>query len=219
MALKDQFGGRAAAGTFRFEWDPPIGEIEIGVEAWADMLTDFTEFFDRLVTLTRRHLGKQFDTEGAYTGGTWQALSDGYAAWKEEAFPGRPILVLTGALRKAAVEGGPGSLKRVTPRLMAVGVDSKAIPYARAHQTGGPNLPQREILRITDKFRQVIAQLFHAFVVWARKAAFRKAGRIDDPFLDERFESRMDTIAAYSTGDEAALDAVFEAGKAALGVR
>lgn len=214
MALRDQFAGRKASNEFRFVWDPPIGDIAIGVEGWADLLSDFTEFFVRVVEVVRRHLGKQFDTEGAYTGERWQELSEAYADWKETAFPGRPILVLTGALRSAAVEGGPGSLEVVRPRQMAVGVDSAVLPYARYHQSG-MGVPARPIMRLTPKFKGVLAQLFQAYVVWARKAALK----VDDPFLDERFESRMEVIAASSTGDESALDAVFATGMAAMGLR
>lgn len=189
-----------------------MGAVAVSVERWADLVEDFTTFFEHLVSIVRRHLGKQFDTEGGYASGGWDELLPAYAAWKEENFPGRPILVLTGALRSAAVDGGPGSLERIQPRLLEVGVDGEAIPYARAHQAG-EGVPQRPVFEVTNDFRDVVVRLYHAFVVWARKSAMD----VDDPFLDERFESRMEMIAASSTGDESALEAVFRAGMAAFG--
>lgn len=41
----------------------------------------------------------QFETEGAYRSGGWQPLSEDYEIWKRTHAPGRPILVLTGAMQ------------------------------------------------------------------------------------------------------------------------
>lgn len=200
---------------FDFRLDPSASRLKFGIEKWADLMVDFEDVFRRVVELFRIHERKHFDSEGTYTGPRHRALSTAYEEWKEDNFPGRPIMVLTGALRGAIVEGGPGSLLNIGSRLLEVGVDDEAIPYARAHAFGEPPMPQREIVRFdpdfgprarSGTFGYAITQLFQAYIVWTR----RKALGVDDPFQDTRFASRIDAMMQHATGDESELDGALD---------
>jgi len=193
------------------QFSPSSSEVAFGIEKWANLLDSFEDVFRRVVALFRAHERKHFDTEGTYTGPKFAELSAAYSAWKEDNFPGRPILVQTGALRDALAFGGPGSIEDIGPRRLRVGVDEGAIPYAAAHAFGLGHMPERPLIRFDGSFTGTpragtfgfaVTQLFQAYVVWAR----RRALGTDDPFHDERFSGRVDAIMQYATGDEGELD-------------
>lgn len=76
---------------------------------------------------------EQFATGGAAgKSGGWEELSPDYAAWKAKHYPGRGVLVRSGALRDALV-GGPASIYEPHPTWMGVGAD---VPYGIFHQRG-----------------------------------------------------------------------------------
>jgi hypothetical protein len=60
-----------------------------------DLTVPFTEMGRMLI----KDIGGQFLTQGHWAGTPWAQLSDPYRRWKEERYPGRPILVRTGAMR------------------------------------------------------------------------------------------------------------------------
>jgi len=221
---------------FSLSWDPLTPrQVAFGLEAWADLVSDFSLIFDRIAGVFRSHEAKHMRTEGLYTGPRFVELSDAYKAWKDERFPGMPILQRTGAMFNALTTvGARGNVSRIGARVMEVGIDGEEIPYAEAHALG-LGVPVRRPVEITGSLRGghgagasrspdglvgVIQQLFQAYVVWCRKAALRKqqGASFADPFLDERFGARVVAIAAMSTGDESALDRSTQAALAELGL-
>lgn len=74
--------------------------------------------------------------------GAWAPLSPRYAAWKNANYPGQPILTRTGALRTDMTQR-PFGVEVIDSKRMVVGTD---IEYAKYHQQGGGNLPQRRII-------------------------------------------------------------------------
>src|SRR5580765_3894261 len=90
--------------------------------------------------------------------GTWPPLSDGYARWKAKHYPGRPILVRTGALQESLTSRtGAGAIYEESPLELNLGTN---IPYAKYHQTGTSKMPARppEGLNDTDlRVMQTIA--------------------------------------------------------------
>jgi hypothetical protein len=91
--------------------DVTVYERELeGIAARAeDLRVPFTQIGKDL----KAGIGKQFATEGAwaydwpYGGGPWKPLSDSYRRWKEQHYPGRPILVASGMMRDRSVMAGP----------------------------------------------------------------------------------------------------------------
>lgn len=146
-------------------------------ETWSrDMREPLQELMDQLVDSVEA----QFDTEGAAAhGARWQPLSDEYGKWKDQHYPGRPILVREGGMRKAMLN-----------KLTAVHVGREQAVYqplsniAGYHQTGedwlgpawqhpGPyphHLPQRKMVDLSEEFKhQAVDRTFARWI--ARKLA------------------------------------------------
>ncbi len=91
---------------------------------------------------------KKFASDGAAEGeAAWAPLSEQYAAWKARKYPGRGILVRTGALQQAAVM--PDTELSDTQLRMTIDND-----YAIFHQSSEPresNLPRRPFASLTGK--------------------------------------------------------------------
>lgn len=80
--------------------------------------------------------------------GEWQQLSPRYAAWKQQHFPGKPLLVASGNLRDSLTGSrSPFSVMEMQPRSLAVGT---SVPYARYHQLGTSRMPARPPIIIDD---------------------------------------------------------------------
>lgn len=93
-----------------------------------------------------------FEAEGP----GWRPLSPRYAKWKEKAYPGKPILVRTGALKASLTSGfARHSIFEVYPTRMEIGT---SIPYAMYHQTGSLKVvdhpPKRSPVEITYGLRK-----------------------------------------------------------------
>jgi len=88
---------------------------------------------------------------GQWSGGAWTSLSPKYAVWKAKNFPGKPILVRTGALKDSVTWSGnglgPGGVFQPEPQFVIVG---SAIPYAPAHQKGTKHMPARTFMPTPD---------------------------------------------------------------------
>lgn len=199
MAALRQVGGQRGSTKFDFRMEPDARNIEMSFERWADLMDDWGPAFEDVVTLFRMHEKQHFKSEGRSTGRKFRKLSERYKVWKEANYPGRPILVLRGALRAALVEGGSGSVKKVTSRSLQVGIDPKSDPlakYARAHSRGEGRfgrIPKRPPVRYDPTvhtpdlnrvgniggrvpFGSAVGQLFQVYIVKKRKEA--KADRL-----------------------------------------
>lgn len=87
--------------------------------AWERMATDF--WMQNMQTFSQEGPG-------------WRPLSAKYKAWKDEHYPGQPILVRTGMLRLSlTTSSAPDSIFDVRPHEMTLGTSVK---YAMYHQTG-----------------------------------------------------------------------------------
>lgn len=145
---------------FRFEVE---GEVQIDrtLTRFADNASDATELWDALADRFARVERRQFDSEGAYGSGGWPALSPAYAAWKARAYPGKPILELTGALRKS-LTSRPFGIEVITPKSLTVG---SGIDYGRYHQQGSGRLPQRRPVELPEGERRHWVSLIQRFIV------------------------------------------------------
>lgn len=99
----------------------------------------------------------------------WAALSPAYSTWKTKHFPGRGILMASGALKTSLTRPfSAGSVYRPSAQALAIG---SSLPYARAHFTGtgpqsrGPkNLPKRRELRIPWQFLAATAPVLKKWI-------------------------------------------------------
>lgn len=88
-------------------------------------------------------VGQQFETEGQWAGTPWAPLSDKYARWKEQHYPGRPLLVRERIMRQQMLD--PATSLFVSPLQMMYQPESD---IAIHHQEGVPerNLPARPMV-------------------------------------------------------------------------
>lgn len=97
---------------------------------------------------------RQFDAEGAGPhSGSWSALSEVYAAWKERRYPGQPILVATGQLREALTSpNSPLGARDWSASMFVFG--TVGIEYASFHQTGTARMPVRPPFDLDSQFER-----------------------------------------------------------------
>jgi len=113
---------------------------------------------------------QQFETEGGYAGSGWEPLSDKYAAWKEKHYPGKPILQLTGQLKKSFTEDFRGSnggyYQLLAPSFMEVGSDLKVGKYnlGLLHQTGTENMPARKVVELTSREHKLYPEIIVEYI-------------------------------------------------------
>jgi hypothetical protein len=160
--------------------------FELADELAADMSEPLGQLMDQLI----EQVEQQFDTEGAagssvtlaggagvIVGAKWMPLSDTYAAWKAQHYPGRPILVRDGGMKAAMLD-----------RLTAVRVGPTEAVYqpisriAGYHQSGadwlgpawnhpGPyphHLPQRKLVELSEEFKHEAVD--RTFARWIAKS-------------------------------------------------
>lgn len=153
--------------AFRFTFSV-YGEAQVDrtLARFADNVQDATPAWEALAVKFQRAERRQFATEGAYASGGWPALSPRYAAWKARHYPGKPILEREGHL-KASLTERPFGVEVIEPGYMVLGSD---VDYGAYHQRGGPNLPQRRPVELTEAQRRDWVRLIQRFIVTGRVA-------------------------------------------------
>lgn len=204
--LRSRFGGQVSQSV-SITMEPGGAELAAGMERWAELVGDFSEAWPAVTRLVRRHHGRTFDSEGAATGPKrrWVPLSPRYAAIKARDFPGRPLLVRTTALRRALVEGGPGSRVRETKDSVEIGVTGDVGKIAGYHQKGTPRMPARPPVQFDRSLANknslpfVVSQILQRIIVDHRKAALgANAGVLDADVLEKRLGS-LDRLSRRGT--------------------
>ena len=114
---------------------------------FGENLRSFRQIWPGIKVELQAILKEQFRGQGVGTAGPWPQLSEDYRKWKEKKFPGRPILVRTGATRAALTSTTEHSLYLPTDTELTFGV---ALPYPIFHQRGGKRLPRRPIFDFTE---------------------------------------------------------------------
>lgn len=116
----------------------------------------FGAFADQLVRWNREN----FESEGAAVGHRWSPLSPAYAEWKAVHFPGRPILVRTGRLKKS-LTARPMGIEHITSEYVELGTD---VPYAQYHQRGSRRLPQRKPVHLNEQMKRDLMKLLQRYL-------------------------------------------------------
>lgn len=142
------------------------GDVQLDrtLERVADNVEDATPAWeamaDRFVTVERR----QFSSEGRYASGGWAPLSPRYAAWKARHYPGQKILQREGDLIRSLTER-PFGVEVITPQKMWIG---SSVEYGAYHQHGGPRLPRRRPVELTEGERRRWVKILQRFVMTGR---------------------------------------------------
>lgn len=147
LRIEYQLGGRPEPDALR--------RIGVAFERAGEDFARFGEFvFPKLAPLLEREMQGQFDAEGqGPDAGGWAPLSSRYAAQKAKKFPGRPLLVRRGALRRALTRSGATNSRReYTATTFRFG--TAGIPYASFHQTGTGRMPARPPIDLTEAFEK-----------------------------------------------------------------
>lgn len=135
----------AGATLFSFTTVPPIEGMTFALSERADAVEDLHSLLEAFGPVFRRHMQEQFATEGALAGG-WADLNPRYEAWKSEHYPGRPIGVLTGALR-SAMTGGAGYTEDIGSDTASYGLGGGPATVYGKYFAGGGRGPARPVLK------------------------------------------------------------------------
>lgn len=147
-----------ASGPFEFEIDGER-QFKLSLGRMNRALTDLRPFWDKALRPSFFQITKAlFMTGGASGGhGGWQALSPKYAKWKTAHFPGKALMIRSGALMGALL-GGSGHVYESHAQWMAIGA---GIDYGTLHQRGAGNLPQRRTIDVSkEQEKSVFAPAF-----------------------------------------------------------
>lgn len=128
----------------REDGEATLQRMALAFERAGDELDDFGRYlFPRLIPVFESELEAQFAAQGrGPNAGSWAPLSEQYAAWKEQHFPGQPILQRSGELFHGLTSSSSPFAKRITEGnefdFGTVGVE-----YASFHQLGTEHMPAR----------------------------------------------------------------------------
>lgn len=146
-------------------------------DAMANEMRDLREPLERVAARLVQTVGEQFRAEGAHGTSGWQPLNPGYQAWKDDAYPGRPILVRTGDMRAAFLTDGT---RELTASKLVWGVDTQTnsqgeriADYAMAHQAGRGRVPQRKIVALRSDDKRAMDRMFVEHIQYLRRSLIK----------------------------------------------
>src|SRR5262245_53623171 len=152
-------------------------EFAGAIDRISDQVSDFRPVWPEIEQVFYRIELEQFGSEGARGGSKWKALSPAYKKWKEVHFPGRPILVRDGRLKRSLSvigAGGSDSIKEFRPLELILGSRG---PYAIYHKRGTPKMAARPPMQFKrDDFGKIISRLSRFAERGARDAGFNVQG-------------------------------------------
>lgn len=119
-------------------------------------LYNFKDAMTEIGTQGKRYFaGTAWLSQGGVYGNKWAALTTPYAARKARKYPGRRMLVASGAMRAGF---------RMYADTNSVFIDNRE-PYFKYHQSSaarGSNLPRRQMIGASRGFRTIISTILRA---------------------------------------------------------
>ncbi len=135
-----------------------VGDTARRLRGLAVAMTDLRPFWPLARGIVIDWIRRNYESQGAWSGDPWSALSPTYARWKARVRPGKPLLVFDGGLKRAVL----APRVEYRPHEMVLTVVS---PIAAFHQLGTyrmrprPPIPKRipgaakdELLRAVDDY-------------------------------------------------------------------
>lgn len=134
-----------------------LRSVQSAIERAGDEIADFQKYlWPRVTEAFERDMRRQFAEEGSGPGrGKWADLSPAYAKWKEQHFPGQPILQRTGDMQRALTDSADPHAMRTT-QVDRFEFGTVGLPYASFHQLGTQLMPDRPPFDFGDDFKQDI---------------------------------------------------------------
>jgi len=182
-----------------------IGVLElkgVNVDKWE---ADFSRFQSELSYKAIKRAAKEiryifekaekelFETEGrSGRHSKWPPLSEKYKLWKDKNYPGRPILVLKGRLKKSLAQITPDTINTTSKFgdkwIINMGT---TVEYAEYHQKGIRSGTGRKVRRPIDPSDEVARLMIRAVQREVTKAA-KISGVFDNIYEDAL--ARMDRL-------------------------
>ena len=133
---------------------------------------DLSEPLEEIGELIRQAIGEEFATSGARGGAPWAPLSADYEEWKTAHFPGRPLLVQSGSMRRALLSK---AAFRVTEDRLIYAPESASASHpeiAGFHQRGTEDMPLRKMVEVTRADRRSFERTVHEWLNAKRRGIF-----------------------------------------------
>lgn len=151
-------------------------QVSRAFSAMEHEVADMSEPLGAIGRLIREAIGEEFGEEGARGGAPWQPLSPQYEEWKEAHYPGRPLLVQTGAMRRALLSEAAFS---VSPKRLVYEPPQRrssdgrfADEIAGYHQRGSSPNPARRMVDVTPSDRRGFEREVHDWLNARRRRHF-----------------------------------------------
>ncbi len=145
--------------------------------AMARRSDDFKSVFRWMFQQLQKAHMRNFQTQGAESGGVWKPLDPQYASWKTENYGANGILVRTGDLKNSlTMNSSRGAVRDMGARTAYFGTN---IGYAKFHQAGTSNMAQREPLFLPKLMAHDTARAVGEHIVYGtigKEYAFLKRG-------------------------------------------
>lgn len=179
-----------AGVRFEFAFDPPLKEFRFEINRFAMGIADYSTLFGALSLLFQAEMREQFASEGAVSGEQWAELSPAYASWKQGGqYAGRPIGVLSGALR-SSMTGGEGYSEHIGPMVAEFGQDEGTDAAAY-----GPFFAaRRPVIRMTPLWGRAWQKTTHEWVVSEARDAFGLGGQLFAKAYGQRITGIMGSM-------------------------
>lgn len=155
--------------TFQVEgkaqFDRAFSRLDLNI---SDLRPVFQEIKDEFFAIER----EQFASQGkAGAGGQWAPLSIKYETIKNEKYPAQTILRASDKMFESLTGETSDTFFEANKEEMAIGTTR---PYAKHHQKGGKNLPQREVISFSERQKNRLQKRIHAKLVSEiRKTGFK----------------------------------------------
>lgn len=151
-------------------------KLDYAIGSISDQIDDWREVWPEVELVFYRATLDQFRTEGARGGERWKPLSDSYRKWKELKYPGQPILVLTGRLRRSlTATGSEESIRIREKKSLTLG---SSTPYGRYHQSGTRRMAARPpLVFLRNDYGKIVSRMFRYAERIGRDAGFKTETR------------------------------------------
>lgn len=136
-------------------------QVDRQLARFSDRAADASPAFEAIADQVAAQLLRNFSTQGRHASGGWSPLSPRYARWKAKRYPGAPILVRTGKMRRELTRR-PFGVERIGAQSMEVGTNLARAGY---HQRGGGHLPRRRPFEFREATRREMAKVLQRFIV------------------------------------------------------
>lgn len=138
----------------------------VNLDRWTNRLGNMQPAFDAIADWQAQEWREQFNTQGAHLTQRWAPLSPAYREWKAIRYPGQPILVRTGRLRRS-LTSRPFGIEEFRKGSVRLGTD---VPYGAYHQRGTRFMPRRQLYPTTTENRRVkeVIRIMQRYIVTGR---------------------------------------------------